>query len=252
MDTNSIIDSLVEEAKVYQEKKPFPEIGDWHSSNAVAFYGYDKIYNAYKNDKYTFKNIFRSNAKSLGLALCYGGGWTVVQRALGVSEQEAKTMYESFFSTLSGFSKHLKGEIDKAKKTLRVRNTFGRVIHIPQLNKENEFRVQAAGIRNVHNYPIQSVSCDLIKLILNDIFTLVEKAETDRYAGDLINNDYYQRIAVVSEKVANEIEDDLEFMETGNVLLLVENEQGEIVGEFDRPLKMSLEFMQENNIRLEF
>lgn len=41
-------------------------------------------------------------------------------------------------------------------------------------------------------------------------------------------------------------------METGNVLLLVENEQGDIVGEFDRPLKMSLEFMQENNIRLEF
>lgn len=245
---------MIQESLNFKEVKPFPAIGDWHTSNAIAFYGESVLKDTYKNDPHKFKNFYRSNAKAFGLAMCYGGTYKVFVDHMNAPEHEARRLHGDFFKHLSGFSKHLTIVLDNAKKNLYITNLFGRRIFVPQLDKKNDFKVQAAGMRTVYNYPIQSVSADLCKLIINECFKLAESAETNRYAGDILNDEsIYQRIVSIEEdQLSDELVERLETLESGNVLLLVKSKNGDVVQEFDRPLRLPLEWINEYSMKIEW
>lgn len=245
---------MVSECLNFEEIKQFPAIGDWHTSNAIAFYGESVLKETYKSDPHKFKNFYRSNAKAFGLAMCYGGTYKVFVDHMNAPEHEARRLHGDFFKHLSGFSRHLNIVLENAKKNLYITNLFGRRIFVPQLDKKNDFKVQAAGMRTVYNYPIQSVSADLCKLIINECFKLAETAETNRYAGDILNDEsIYQRIVSIEESlVSDELESELNSLENGNVLLLVVSCDGKVLKEFDRPLRLPIEMIEKYNMKIEW
>lgn len=173
--------------------KPFPDVGDFHSTNAIAFYGMDKLKGIYNSDPKAFKEIYRSNAKGVGLALLYGGSYKVIQNGIGVSEGEARSMHSAFFNNLSGFKKHV-SELERiARKELKVKNLYGSVIYLDDINHK-DFKIANAVKNKLYNYPIQSVAADLVKVIMVKLHDYICKYRLSQWEGDAINKTYYRHI----------------------------------------------------------
>lgn len=215
----------------------FPPLGDFHTSNATAFYGLENTEKAYKNDYPFFKNVLRDNSKRVGLALCYGGSYKTIQKGIGCSESEARELYSKFFSTLRGFKKHIEVSEKKAYKEGYTRNLFGTKLYLKEL-QSSDYKVKAAGIRHLQNYPIQSIAANLIQLILLKYMNLVEETETSIFAGNNIHENYYNRVFYTSLSKKDSIEKELENFDTGNILVVLTDNNNEIVESFDRPLAL--------------
>lgn len=213
------LDKFVSEALAPQ-KEVFPPIGDFHTANAIAFYGYDTVYNAYKNDYKHFKEVLRDNAKKTGLALLYGGSYKTIMNGIGVSEAEAKQMHTRFFATLSGFSKHIKILEKQATKTGKIKNLFGTYLHLPEMQSD-DWREKAAGLRHLQNYPIQSIAANLIQLIIVQVHKLIEDCDTNIFAGDNIHEKYYNRVFTTTQDTDfSKLKETLETLPDGNIMIL--------------------------------
>lgn len=203
------------------QKESFPPVGDFHTANAIAFYGYENIHNTFFNDYKTFKEDLRDKAKRTGLALLYGGSHRVVQSAIGLNEPEAKEIYNRFFSTIHGFSRHVKTIEQRAIKTGYTKNLMGTILHIPQIQSK-DFREKAEGLRHLQNYPIQSIAANLIQFVILQIHNLIENAETSNLCGDNINTQYYNRIYISSDFTDQEqLIQDLDQLPDGNILVIL-------------------------------
>lgn len=218
------LDKFVTEALAPQ-KEIFPPIGDFHTANATAFYGLDKVQSAYHNNYKYFKETLRNDAKRLGLALLYGGSHQVVQNTLGNSESEAKQLHQSFFSTLSGFSKHIEQIEKTATKTSYTKNLFGTLLYIPEMQSD-DWKIRAAGKRHLQNYPIQSIAANLTQLITVNIHKLIEETETSNLCGDNINETYYNRVFITTDNTnPADLKQTLDNLPDGNILILHKDKQ---------------------------
>lgn len=217
------LDMFVAESLAPQ-KESFPPVGDFHTANAIAFFGYDRVHDAYVNDYKLFKNDLRDKAKRCGLALLYGGSHKVLQASINVSEPEAKAIHSRFFSTIHGFSKHVKTIEQRAIKTGYTKNLMGTILHIPQMQSK-EYRERAEGLRHLQNYPIQSIAANLIQYVILQIHNLIESAETSNLCGDNINKQYYNRIFVAGDFTDQDaLKEYLDTRPNGNCLIIMPDE----------------------------
>ena len=234
----------------YEPKPIFPELGDYHTANATAFYGFDYMKDLYFNDPKTFKEK-RSIAKAQGLAINYGGSAYNIRQALNCSDAEAERLFNNYLKNLPVFKEHLDKLTKKGEKDLGVYNMVGRFIPIEILDrKKYEWKIYLKGKRNLYNYPIQSLGAELIRIIMVKVGDYVEKNHIYKWQGNNICNAYIKRIVCITpEQVTPELGKALKDTPTGHTKVLVvetipkslEEFSGvKVLQEYDRGLKLSM------------
>lgn len=249
---NQIDFTLFTPVALKPQQEPFPAVGDFHTFNAIAMFGKEFLYNTYKTDYKSFKQIYRDQAKRVGLALLYGGSWKVVQRVIGCDEARARQIHSSFFNTLSGFKKHIEAIEVQSKKDLQTKNLFGSIIYLDDINNP-DFRIAGAVKNKMFNYPIQSLAADLIKMIMVTTSEYIEKHHLSALEGNNIHNPYYTRIVTLPESELDlDLEEALETLPQGNTLFCLTdpNNPDTITQKWDTPLHITTDFIKEYNLTL--
>lgn len=204
---------------------------DFHTTNATLMFGKENVLNAYKNDKSKFK-AYRDKAKQAGLAMLYGGGHKVI----GLSNSQS--IYNSFFSNLKGFSKHIEYLKSHAKAKGFIENLYGFIIPIKDVR--NDFKA-------IFNYPIQSSGAFLIMEFLNAITKFTQKTNTNALANS--HKQYYNRIVCTQkENVTTELLNDLNKLDKGNVLFVVM--QGDEIIQKSNPLNIDIDFLKKHKLSI--
>lgn len=154
-------------------------------------------------------------------ALVYGGGVQAVRRATGVDKVEAARQKAAFDASVPQFTRWLKGQHEKVKKTLGIRTAFGRWIAIPDANirpgtftlpsgKEIQVdvptarKIQASCERKSVNYPIQGAGADVMKISLVRLFKEFYKRGWLKMNGD----DSIRMLMTIHDEIVFEIRHD--------------------------------------------
>lgn len=202
------------------------KIGDLHTLTALAIYGDGA------KDAPDFKQK-RQSSKALNFAMCYGGGGSAAQRAVGVDKEEGWRIKNQFDKSYMGLRRWWGKQHDTARRWTYVRTAFGRKYPLPDiLNTDSGFRSKAE--RNAVNGPVQGTSADIMKLAMVLIYREFKKRGWLRRA---------KAIVTIHDELVFEVDGDIaEEMVDVTVPLMVEKTVaplGWIV-----PLKVDIEFGQ--------
>lgn len=99
----------------------------------------------------------RTKAKMLNFMLLYGGGVLKLAKALGISESEARTLREDYFSALPAIRRLIRQIMNAAEKRGYIFNWMGRRYAFPN----SSFAYKAP------NYLIQGGCADIVKAAMN-------------------------------------------------------------------------------------
>lgn len=123
------------------------KIGDLHTLTAISIYG------EAAKDAPDFKHK-RQSSKALNFAMCYGGGGSAAQRAVGVEKEEGWRIKNQFDKSYTGLRRWWGKQHETARRWTYVRTAFGRKYPLPDiLNTDSGFRSKAE--RNAVNGPVQ-------------------------------------------------------------------------------------------------
>lgn len=245
------MDKLIDTLKTMPEpSKPLIDVGNWHSLNAIAFFG-DTAKDSLRTNPKEFKDKYRTYSKACGLGLAYGGSPRVIKDAVGCSDQEANRIFEAFFQNLPSFKAYLENTFNDAKRTKYITTFIGRRIYIDAFNSE-ERRIQAAGRRHCYNYPIQGGGAEMIKLMAVKSTDYIYRNKLSRWVADLINDQSrYTRVVTCTDQVNNpDFIKELSELKSGNVKLL-QVEGDKVLMEYPRNLQMSMEFIRKFNLKVD-
>jgi DNA polymerase-1 len=110
----------------------------------------------------------RRTAKVINFGIIYGMSSFGLARELNVSQKEAQTYIDDYFTKHRGVKAFMEGILEDARRTGYVRTLLGRVRNIPELNNPDN-SVRQFGERIAMNTPIQGTAADLIKLAMVNI-----------------------------------------------------------------------------------
>ena len=203
------------------------KIGDLHTLTAIAIYG------EAAKDAPDFKQK-RQSSKALNFAMCYGGGGSAAQRAVGVEKEEGWRIKNQFDKSYTGLRRWWGKQHETARRWTYVRTAFGRKYPLPDiLNTDSGFRSKAE--RNAVNGPVQGTSADIMKLAMVLIYREFKKRGWLRRA---------KAIVTIHDELVFEVDSDIaEEMVDVTVPLMVEKTVaplGWLV-----PLKVDIEFGQD-------
>jgi DNA polymerase I-like protein with 3'-5' exonuclease and polymerase domains len=203
------------------------KIGDLHTLTALAIYG------AGAKDSPDFKQK-RQSSKALNFAMCYGGGGSAAQRAVGVDKEEGWRIKNQFDKSYTGLRRWWGTQHETARRWTYVRTAFGRKYPLPDiLHTDGGFRSKAE--RNSVNGPVQGTSADIMKLAMVLIYREFKKRGWLRRA---------KAIVTIHDELVFEVDGDIaEDMVDVTVPLMVEKTVaplGWLV-----PLKVDIEFGQD-------
>ena len=203
------------------------KIGDLHTLTALAIYGDGA------KDSPDFKQK-RQSSKALNFAMCYGGGGSAAQRAVGVDKEEGWRIKNQFDKSYTGLRRWWGKQHDTARRWTYVRTAFGRKYPLPDiLHTDGGFRSKAE--RNAVNGPVQGSSADIMKLAMVLIYREFKKRGWLRRA---------KAIVTIHDELVFEVDGDIaEEMVDVTVPLMVEKTVaplGWLV-----PLKVDIEFGQD-------
>lgn len=203
------------------------KIGDLHTLTAIAIYG------EAAKDAPDFKQK-RQSSKALNFAMCYGGGGSAAQRAVGVEKEEGWRIKNQFDKSYTGLRRWWGKQHETARRWTYVRTAFGRKYPLPDiLNTDSGFRSKAE--RNAVNGPVQGTSADIMKLAMVLIYREFKKRGWLRRA---------KAIVTIHDELVFEVDGDIaEEMVDVTVPLMVEKTVaplGWLV-----PLKVDIEFGQD-------
>jgi hypothetical protein len=106
---------------------------------------------------------------SLNFAMCYGGGGSAAQRAVGVGKEEGWRIKNQFDKSYKGLSKWWDSQHRTARKQKYVTTAFGRKYPLPDIDHpDGGFRSKAE--RNSTNGPVQGGSADIMKFAMGLIY----------------------------------------------------------------------------------
>jgi len=203
------------------------KIGDLHTLTAISIYG------EAAKDAPDFKHK-RQSSKALNFAMCYGGGGSAAQRAVGVEKEEGWRIKNQFDKSYTGLRRWWGKQHETARRWTYVRTAFGRKYPLPDiLNTDSGFRSKAE--RNAVNGPVQGTSADIMKLAMVLIYREFKKRGWLRRA---------KAIVTIHDELVFEVDGDIaEEMVDVTVPLMVEKTVaplGWLV-----PLKVDIEFGQD-------
>ena len=102
----------------------------------------------------------RRNAKAVNFCILYGISGFGLSEDLGVDVKSAKKFIDDYLATYPGINEYMKNLKDEAYKNGYVKNLFGRVRVIEELQSSN-FMVRSSGERMALNTPIQGTAADI-------------------------------------------------------------------------------------------
>jgi DNA polymerase-1 len=111
----------------------------------------------------------RRAAKTINFGLLYGMGQRKLAREIGISQNEAKDMIESYFAQFPSIRDYRANCIAQAKAEGQVRTIFGRVLELPGIYSKNK-GIQSEAERIAVNMPIQGSAADIIKRAMLAIY----------------------------------------------------------------------------------
>jgi DNA polymerase-1 len=126
--------------------------GDIHAETARTVYGVAEP-----------SDDMRSRAKTVNFAILYGMGAAGLAAQLDMPYEEASAFLYEYKSAFPAIAKWQRGVIARARKTLSLRNRFGRIGRFPDLVSGDE-GARAHGERQAVNFPIQSTAADILHL----------------------------------------------------------------------------------------
>ena len=116
----------------------------------------------------------RRRAKIINFGIIYGISPYGLANQLDISNSEAKTYIESYFSKYPGIDNYMKKTISQCRVNGFVMTPFGRRIFIPFINDKIAARRNFAE-RSAINAPIQGGAADLIKLVMPKVSIFIEE-----------------------------------------------------------------------------
>jgi DNA polymerase I len=103
----------------------------------------------------------RQIAKSVSFLIVYGGGPDKLAESVGITEEEARKVFLSFFRAYPGVKKWMKSAGEEIQKNKYAESIFGRRRHLP--NVDSPFKNKAfQAIRQGINFIIQSSASDIM------------------------------------------------------------------------------------------
>lgn len=116
--------------------------------------------------------VSRQEAKTLNFLLLYGGGAARLADALGITENEGKSLKRTYFSKLPNISAWTKLVQERAGKLQLLRNWMGRRYHFPYIDSPTyKGHLEHAG----PNHLVQGGCADVVKVSMNRIDDFLEK-----------------------------------------------------------------------------
>ena len=143
------------------------KIGDLHTLTALSIYGAEAA------NSPEFKQM-RQSSKALNFAMCYGGGGSAAQRAVGVDKDEGWRIKRKFDATYKGLQAWWTTQHNFAAKYKYVITSFGRRYPLPDIDHEMK-GFQEKAKRNAVNGPVQGTSADIMKLAMALIYNECKK-----------------------------------------------------------------------------
>jgi len=105
----------------------------------------------------------RSIAKTVVFGVIYGRGTWSIARQFNITEQRAEQIVQSFKSMFPKAAIWILKAQEFLKQTGYVKNSFGRIIPVPQIYSRDKSKVSHA-LRCAVNYPIQSLGADITNM----------------------------------------------------------------------------------------
>lgn len=107
----------------------------------------------------------RDKGKTLNFALLYGQGVKGTAEQLGISQQEAQTLYDAYFSAFTSVRRWMETTTHETVRNGFTRSKFGRKVTIWEL--QSEYRsIYSKGERLAVNAPIQGGAADYMKIAM--------------------------------------------------------------------------------------
>lgn len=224
---------------------------DFHWRNTMSFIGEDAAREAFNAGEIKAK---RSIGKTLGLALCYGGGPFTVKRAYpDKTEQECQQMVDNYFTAYKGLRKHLDDLIEEMHETGYIKTIFGRKIPVENWNvtgrDRESWRLRSKSENNASNYPIQGAGGEVIRVMVIENGKWIEKNNLYKMARNNAVRTYVSRIVTIDVNAKSEadIEAELDAQPTGNTLVLITDGET-VLKEYDRCISFSPDKLPDYNI----
>ena len=107
----------------------------------------------------------RRMAKAINYGVIYGLSSFGLAERTGTSRTEAQRYIDTYFERYSKVSSYLKGLVEEARTTGRVRTAFGRLRPIPEINS-GDVQSRNRAEREAMNTPLQGTAADLMKLAM--------------------------------------------------------------------------------------
>ena len=107
----------------------------------------------------------RRQAKVVNFGIVYGLSAFGLSQNLGIEPSEAKRFIEAYFEKYSGVRAFIDRTTEETRRDGRVKNLFGRIRPIPDINSKN-FNLRGFAERTAVNTPLQGTAADLIKIAM--------------------------------------------------------------------------------------
>lgn len=109
--------------------------------------------------------ISRDAGKTINFGIVYGLGAKSLAARLGLTEMKAQKIIDGYLSKYKGFYNWKNKTIDFCKRNGYVKNLFGGVRKLSNINNQNTY-LRSSDERRAVNTPIQGGAADLIKLAM--------------------------------------------------------------------------------------
>ncbi len=107
----------------------------------------------------------RRRAKAVNFGIVYGLSPFGLAQQLGIEQSEAKKFIGAYFEKYKAVRGFIDRTIEEARREQKVRNLFGRVRPIPDINSRNP-AMRGFAERTAVNTPLQGTAADLIKIAM--------------------------------------------------------------------------------------
>jgi DNA polymerase-1 len=116
----------------------------------------------------------RRKAKEVNFGILYGIGPFGLKSRLGITQNEAKNVIDTYFGTFKNVKKFIDDAIINAREKGFAETLLGRRRFLPNINSNNQM-LRSSAERIAINMPIQGTAADMIKLAMINIYKEMKK-----------------------------------------------------------------------------
>jgi DNA polymerase-1 len=120
----------------------------------------------------------RRQIKAMSYGLAYGLSAYGLAQQLGIGNNEAKALMDTYFERFGGVRDYLANVVAEARKLGYTESIMGRRRYLPDLNSDNR-QLRDMAERMALNAPIQGSAADLVKVAMLKVGAALDKAQVN-------------------------------------------------------------------------